>query len=134
MQAAHMLITKANALAASDLMLDFQATLLGIGILHIALHRAEVEQNPGRKGQTAQDIRKHRRPGLRGRKTDTDLAQLCRVRVITGREQRIRQRAQWNTIVEQTKTAANNSVPRFPSRPGKPDSRSNIVLIGIDRL
>ena len=44
-----MLVADAQRAAAAQLLLDLQAALLGIGILHVRIHGGEVDQHAGRQ-------------------------------------------------------------------------------------
>src|SRR5947207_15813481 len=66
MQTAHMLIAHAQRSVAAKLSLDLDVGLFGIRILHVAVHRREVEQDAGWKCQAAENVRKYRRARLPG--------------------------------------------------------------------
>ena len=57
MQTAQVLIAGAERFVVAELALDFKVGLFGIRILHVAVHRGEVEQDAGRQRQAAEDIR-----------------------------------------------------------------------------
>jgi hypothetical protein len=42
-----MLIATLNVLRGADLLLDLQAALLGVGVLHVRIHGGEVDQHAG---------------------------------------------------------------------------------------
>ena len=65
MQSAQMLVAGAQGGVRAELLLDLEAPLLGVGVLQVRIHGAEVEQHSGRQGQAAQDVReiRARRPG-----------------------------------------------------------------------
>ncbi len=129
-----MLISEANRTAVAEFMLDLEASLFAVCILHLPVHCAEVEQHARRQSQAAQDIRKHRRSGLGRRETDADLTQLGGIRGIPGRQQRIGKRAQWHAIVKQSRAQTYNGAAIPPGRPGQADARRDIVFVGGDRF
>ena len=59
-----------SVLLAAELLLDFEAGLLGVGVLHVGIHGGEVDQDSGR--QRGEDVGEERRSGLRGREADGD--------------------------------------------------------------
>ena len=67
MQPAYMLIANAQSAVRTKLLLDFKAALLRVGVLHVRVHGAEVEQDSRRQRQAAEDVRKHGRSRLRRR-------------------------------------------------------------------
>lgn len=105
-----MLVAKAQCGALPNLLLNFKATLLRVGILHMGIHGREVDQR--HKGDdSAERIREDRRSGLRWGKTDGDLAKIVKVSCIPCRQNRIRERAQRHSVVKEPKTTANYGVP-----------------------
>src|SRR5438552_16387044 len=111
---------------------DFEAALLGIRILHVPVHRGEVEPHARRQGYIAEYVGKYWRPSLCRRKTHTDLAEFIDVHRIFGREKRIGDCTQRYAIIEQSEAAANHCVPRGKWRPCESRARGDVVYIGRD--
>src|SRR6185437_14842426 len=111
MKSAYMLIAEAQSTVRPELLLDLKATLLRVSILYVRVHGTEVEQDSRRQCQAAENVREDWRAGLCRRKTHADLAKAAGIGCITRREDRIRQRAEWNAIVEQPIATANHRLP-----------------------
>src|SRR5262245_38736164 len=75
-QSAYVLVSNADRFIEAQLSLNFEIHLLGIRVLHLPVHRREVEQHVGRKRESTQDVGKYRSSGLSRRKVDADLTQL----------------------------------------------------------
>ena len=134
MQTAHMLIAHAQRFVAAKLSLDFKVGLLRIRILHVTVHRGEVEQDARWKCQAAEDIRKFRSARLPGRKADADLAEVgdfCRV---PGGKQRICQCSQRDAVIEEPIAPADHRVLRSERRPRQAHTRRNVVRVRHDRF
>src|SRR5258706_2497896 len=127
-----MLIAKAQSAARAQLLLDFEIPLFGVGILHAGIHCREVPQHASRNA--GENIREHRRAGLGGRETKTQLAGATDVRCIAGGEQRIGESAQRDAIIEQTIAAAYDRAARSKRSPGKTGARRNVIEVGRDCL
>ena len=71
-----MLVSDAQRTPLADLPLDLQASLFGIRILHVPIHRAEVDEHAGRQARAGQDAGKCRCADLRGGEAHADLAEV----------------------------------------------------------
>ena len=125
-----MLIADTQRTARAELLLDFETSLLGIGILHVPVHGGEVDQHLRRQG--GEDIGECRSSGLRGRQAYADLAGASEVRRVSAREQRIGQGAERDAVIEQSEAAANDGSPRIEWRPGESGARRDVVRIGVN--
>ena len=133
MKSAQVLIADAQGAALADLLLDLEAGLLGVGILHVAVHGGEVDQRDQWDGALRM-FGKHRSPSLCRRETHVDLAQIGEVGGVAGRQKRIGKRAQRNAVVEEPVAASHHGAPGFKGRPGKTHARRKVVPVGRDRF
>ena len=127
-----MLVSDAQRAALADLLLDLEAPLFGVGVLHTRVHCREIDQNPGGKSCARQNVREHRRSGLGRGQAHANLACAGQVRRVPARQKRVRERAQRDAVIEQPVAAANHSAPRFERRPGETGARRDVVPVGYD--
>lgn len=60
-QAADVLVADAQRAVAAELLLDLEAALLRISVLHVRIHGGKVEQDAGRQSEAGKDVREYRR-------------------------------------------------------------------------
>src|SRR3954451_19102096 len=105
MKSAQMLIADAERTVAAHLLLNFKAPLLRVSILQVLVHCGEIHQHSGWQRGTREDVREHRSPCLRGRKSDTQLACARYGRRIAAGEEGIGHGAQRYAVVKEAKAA-----------------------------
>ena len=102
----------AQCAAPPYLLFDFQAHLLREGISHVAIHRGEIHERD-RWDHAAQYVGKRRRNSLCWGEAHTNLAELIEIGSVARRQNRIRERAKRDSVIEQSSAAAYDSSPRF---------------------
>src|SRR6185437_10079933 len=124
MPASQMPIGHADGALLSELLLNFEAALLGIGVLHVPVHRGEIHQYA--RWQIAENIRKDGSARLSRGKARARLRQVREDGCVSARQESVCKCAQRDAIVIHPEAAADDGSLRSERRPGKPCTRRNI--------
>ena len=87
-----MLIANAQRAVLAELVLDLKAALLGVGVLHVRVHGAEVKQHAGRKVRLLRMFGKTGAPACAGERLMLTWLRSFDIDRVARRQQRIGQR------------------------------------------